>query len=341
MSLNAITWARHQKVGKGPAKSILMALADYASEDFEAHPSIETMQGWSEQNRKTVISNLKYLQDKGFIVDTGRRVGKTGSIPVYRLKNPTGKRVEVGPPDELSTSDTKSGTSKQSQKRNGTENGTVPNSTGSSTVSDSKQYRKRPGSSTENGTQNYQLTVIEQKEQCADQKTVGAPTSKFERFWQMWPQSPRKVDKADCRKHWERHNLDVKAEVIIAHLQAMKLTKQWKDGFEPAPETYLNGKRWEDGLPPTEEQLAARAEDAEWWLDASATERKGAEMGVRARNAEEPVPYYRVFVAKACGRGPWIDYVLKHAEKSGSPKFYEWVRTQLGDALLPPDDYAS
>ena len=28
----------------------------------------------------------------------------------------------------------------------------------------------------------------------------------------------------------------------------MKLTRQWQDGFEPAPLTYLNGERWRDGV---------------------------------------------------------------------------------------------
>lgn len=340
MSLNAITWARHQKVGKGPAKSILMALADYANEEFEAYPTIETLQNWSEQDRKTVLANLKFLREAGYIVDTGRRKGKTASVPVYRLKNTTGKKVEVGPPDELSTSDTGNGTSKQSQKRSRSKNGAVPNLDGSSTVFDGKQSQIPPGSSTENGTQNSYRTTKNSSERVADQKTVGAPTSKFEKFWQIWPASQRKVDKADCRKRWDKHNLDAKAEVIIAHVQAMKLTKQWREGFEPAPATYLNGNRWEDDVP-SETDVAARVLDAEWWLSSDATEAKGAEVGFRNRYPDEPLPQYRVHVARACGRGPWIDYVLKHAQNCGSQKFYEWVRAQLGDGLLPSDDYAS
>ena len=333
MSLNAITWARHQKVGKGPAKSILMALADYANESFEAYPTIETLQHWSEQNRKTVIANLQALQRLGYIEDTGRRAGRTASIVVYRLKNPTGKKVEVGPPDELSTSSTGNGTSKQSQKRNSTENGTVPNSTGSSTVSDSKQSQKRPVSSTENGTQNSYRTTKNSRERVVGQKSADGPPSKFEKFWEAWPHTQRKVGKADCRSYWDANGLEEKAELIVAHVAAMKLTTDWKEGFEPAPLNYLSGARWEDGHPPTDSDLV----DAEWWESAEATEKYAASIDFRGPMADEPMPRYRVLVARAAGQGPWIDFVLKHAEKSGSQKFYEWVRTQLGDRLLPPD----
>lgn len=79
----------------------------------------------------------------------------------------------------------------------------------------------------------------------------------------------------------------------------------------------------------------------EWWLDGPATEAHGPTLGLRAKNLEESLPHYRVLVAKAAGKGPWIDFVLKHAEQTRSPKFYEWVRAEIGPALLPVDDYPS
>jgi hypothetical protein len=183
---------------------------------------------------------------------------------------------------------------------------------------------------------------VSKRNETSENRQGGAHTTKFEKFWQTWPASQRKVDKADCRKHWEKHKLDAVGEVIVAHVSAMKLTKQWKEGFEPAPATYLNGRRWEDELPPSDGELAARgASSVEWWLEGPATEAYGPQIGLRAKHPDEPLPHYRVLVAKAAGKGPWIDYVLKHAEKSGSQKFYEWVRAQLGDGLLPSDDYAS
>ncbi|BEU21590.1 hypothetical protein [Paraburkholderia sp. 22B1P] len=162
----------------------------------------------------------------------------------------------------------------------------------------------------------------------------------FEQWWAAYPRQ-RKVGKAECKKRWKRNDLDSVAHVILAHTAAMKLSKQWKEGFEPAPLTYLNQKRWQDEVPPTEAEQTAAAEEAEWFTTTSGVDAQAARINFRTRREEEPVPVYRVHVAVASGRGPWITYVLKHAEKSGSEKFYQWVRAQLGDALLPPDDYAS
>ncbi|WP_176322487.1 hypothetical protein [Burkholderia vietnamiensis] len=164
----------------------------------------------------------------------------------------------------------------------------------------------------------------------------------FEQWWKVWPRSPRKVARAACEARWRRVGLDADVAVIVAHTEAMKLTQPWRDGYEPAPLTYLNQRRWHDELPPTASEAAEQAEDAEWWAtSAEAVERHAAVIGFRPKHHDEPAPAYRVLVAKACGRGPWIDFVLKHAEKSGSQRFYEWVRAQIGEELLPADDYAS
>lgn len=87
----------------------------------------------------------------------------------------------------------------------------------------------------------------------------------FIRFWDAWPRSPRKVDKADCCKRWKRHGLESIADQIVEHVEAMCETDQWKRGFEPAPATYLNGRRWEDEMPPTSlSLLSGGAEDKPW-----------------------------------------------------------------------------
>lgn len=71
----------------------------------------------------------------------------------------------------------------------------------------------------------------------------------FDRFWATWPASSRKVAKAKCLERWRRSKLDDVADRIVEHVDAMKATKQWLEGFEPAPLTYLNQRRWEDELP--------------------------------------------------------------------------------------------
>lgn len=83
----------------------------------------------------------------------------------------------------------------------------------------------------------------------------------FEAFWTNWPATDRRTQKAKCLAKWKRENLNDKAETIQQHVTALKRTEKWRNGFEPAPLTYLNGKQWEDGLPEVERQSAKEAND--------------------------------------------------------------------------------
>lgn len=73
--------------------------------------------------------------------------------------------------------------------------------------------------------------------------------SRFNDFWKEYP-SNRKVGRKPCEVKWQRKCLDKIADKIILHVKNMKLTKQWKDGFNPAPLTYINQERWEDDNSP-------------------------------------------------------------------------------------------
>jgi len=77
----------------------------------------------------------------------------------------------------------------------------------------------------------------------------GSDPAGFAEFWDSWPQSPRKVARKQCCAKWKRHGLKSQLPAILAHVEAMKHSKQWRDGYEPAPLTYLNQERWGDGLP--------------------------------------------------------------------------------------------
>lgn len=70
----------------------------------------------------------------------------------------------------------------------------------------------------------------------------------FETFWAEWPSGGRKGGKAECLKVWRKDRLEGQALTIIAHVKAMKSSREWtKDGGEyvPAPAVYLRGKRWD------------------------------------------------------------------------------------------------
>lgn len=72
----------------------------------------------------------------------------------------------------------------------------------------------------------------------------------FVALWAEWPNTDRKAAKAKCAEKWRSLGLEEHAAVILAHVREQKASnRQWRDGFEPAPMTYLNQRRWEDGVP--------------------------------------------------------------------------------------------
>lgn len=105
MSIAAINWVFCQLIKPAWLKFLLVALADNANDLAEAWPSIPKICKKTSLNRKTVIKGLAELEGLGLIKDTGRRTGRTNSIPIYRL---------VGMIE------------KQSRARNDSTDGTVP-----------------------------------------------------------------------------------------------------------------------------------------------------------------------------------------------------------------------
>lgn len=128
MSVELISWAFKQPIAHSSAKFVLVVMADAANnEGCCAFVSVAYIAEASGQDRKTVLANMRRLQDLGYISDTGKRIGKTGQVIVYRLNK--------------GLNDTENGTFKESQNRNSTENGTVPVLDGNSTVFPAKESR--------------------------------------------------------------------------------------------------------------------------------------------------------------------------------------------------------
>jgi len=69
---------------------------------------------------------------------------------------------------------------------------------------------------------------------------------RFDDFWNEYP-PVRKTNKKGCLEKWKAKDLDLIADKIIGYVKSMKHTKQWKEGFVPAPMTLLNQERWDDG----------------------------------------------------------------------------------------------
>ena len=86
MSIRAMTWAYDQDVRPTAKKFLLVTLGDYASDETGfSYPSISTLAKRTAMDRKTAIGHLDALIKEGFISDTGKRVGNTKQVIVYRI----------------------------------------------------------------------------------------------------------------------------------------------------------------------------------------------------------------------------------------------------------------
>lgn len=123
MSIEAITWAFKQDVQRSSAKFVLVAMADCADVHGYCWPSVAHLCDATAQNRKTVLVSLERLRADGLVEVTGKRSGRTGSVPIYRLimrARTAASSPENGTADE-SSSDTENGTAwGESSPENGT-----------------------------------------------------------------------------------------------------------------------------------------------------------------------------------------------------------------------------
>jgi pyocin large subunit-like protein len=132
MSVDALKWAWMAPVDTSSERLILLSLADRAGEDHTAWPSTERLVKDTKLNLKTVKDVIARLIEKGFLEDTGKRVGKTGRVRVLRLK---GVDCRVNPSEngsipkqaKHSSNSTEKGSIQSTQNRNDTENGIIPN----------------------------------------------------------------------------------------------------------------------------------------------------------------------------------------------------------------------
>ncbi|MDC5575997.1 helix-turn-helix domain-containing protein [Acinetobacter baumannii] len=157
MSLDATVWAwktrQKQKVGgalKPLKKLVLLSLADRAGETHECYPSIARLVDDTEMDRKTVLKIIDELIEDGFIIDTGKREGKTKQVKVYLLIGVKGRE----------TVPTKVHFDTENDDLNNTNNGTVP------TTEQFQQFHERvptiPLNSPNVGTQNLSMNLSDE-----------------------------------------------------------------------------------------------------------------------------------------------------------------------------------
>ena len=69
-----------------------------------------------------------------------------------------------------------------------------------------------------------------------------------ESFLKFWDNYPNKVKKDYSYSIWKKQKLDEQVDKIIEHLDSIKQSKEWRDGFVQHPSTYLNQKMYLDDV---------------------------------------------------------------------------------------------
>lgn len=84
MSFKAMAWATEQEATKTSSQTLLLVvLANFANENHESYPSVETLSRLARMDKRTVRKGLLELQEMGLIFDTQKRYQK--QIVVYKL----------------------------------------------------------------------------------------------------------------------------------------------------------------------------------------------------------------------------------------------------------------
>lgn len=292
MSVEAITWAIKQKVGRSSTKHVLMLLANCTTPPLNRiYTSVAYIADATEMDRKTIITAIQKLQELGFISDTGDRTGSTGQIPVYQLN-----MIEPVVTDG-------------EEKRNSSENGTVPKTESNGTKNGGKQYQKRSEivPKTGHGTKGTKGTKGTQTRGKRASVCVELPDWLPQAAWDDWL-AHRKAMKAPFTQR--------AAELSIAVLG--RLQGEGHDPVAVINESVLRG--W-TGLFPVGKggsgapaQGGSTAPTGTWWESAEGVRQMGASLGLPYDGTENARRYmFRVF--KAAGPGAWVERELTAASR--------------------------
>ncbi|MBN3851977.1 hypothetical protein G3N59_01165 [Paraburkholderia sp. Ac-20340] len=93
MSHYAFQWAKRQCVGDSTTKTVLKTYANWASEDYSTWVTNEELLIDTELNIQTIRKARAKLIEKGYLIETDKRIGETRSIVVYQMVAPAGSTI--------------------------------------------------------------------------------------------------------------------------------------------------------------------------------------------------------------------------------------------------------
>lgn len=212
--------------------------------------------GLTAKQQALVRSSLKKL---GLLIETHRRLEHRIYFKLdHDAFNELMKQINA------KKSDSETNLDEQDSEGNGEQsNGQMPNTPKVVPPNDQRAVReqtkgKPPVDPKVNPLIDTEITAETTTEITCDSPKRSAYSKSFNRFWTAYPNTSRRVAKSKCFDVWKRKKLELIADDVVGHVEAMAKTKQWMDGYEPAPLTYLNQDRWEDGLPTPQQHTSPR-----------------------------------------------------------------------------------
>lgn len=220
MSIKIMTMVFDRYPNGGGEMLLALSLADFADDNgTSVYPSIKQLSEKTRQSERSVQYQLRKMEESGWLVLVNSGNGGRNQRREYRISPEWIKGADFAPVQSTSekgaTDDTK-GANESSKGCNGL---------------------------------HPHITVNEPSITVSKPPVRLVAPEGFIRFWDSYPNTPRRVAKAKCLKVWKDKRLEDVADEILAHVRIMRKTRQWLSGYEPAPLTYLNQQRWEDGDP--------------------------------------------------------------------------------------------
>lgn len=232
MSVDVMSAVFKRYPNGGGEMLLALALADHAHDDgTKVFPFVKSLAEKTRQSVRAVQYQLRRMEEAGWLILVNSGNGGRGQPNEYRIN-----------PEWLKGADFSQLERVQTEAEKGADSDTKgANDDTKGCKAFAPAYNRQEPS----------LTIKEPS------KRARNSPQHFEAFWSAYPNTSRRVAKAKCAQLWKARKLDAIADEIISHVKAMSTTKQWLDGYEPAPLTYLNQQRWEDGVPANPAQQGA------------------------------------------------------------------------------------
>lgn len=355
MSGYASQWARKQVVGDSATKAVLKTYAHWATEDYSTWVSNEELMLDTELNIQTIRRARTRLIELGYLIETGKRKGRTQSIVVYQMLTPPeaklvqcidrrrGETDSMCPPtleEYLAKGGEKASPSKSRQAKALEISSHSKFGGARDSASSPSKFHSKQGEISSEAPPNFDTNIAlyqhekNMNKQPAQRNASAASHEKIRNLklpptispetWAMW-----------CEHREAKHEVAPwtagAAKASINRLLALAAVSQPPE--VTVEESVLRG--W-TGLFPLHAKAAASVPDVEeqalganWWRSSKDINAKAKQLGIQIGDGEL-YQNFKARVFKAAGIGPWVHELLC-TTKNESEERYQTLSRYFND----------